>query len=423
MGPAVTHVLALAEKPDRVVFGGAERHLRLLLPALSRRGMDVEAIVLATSPGAVVEEALAEWRAAGVSVRVIARRSLGGRLANLPGFLLQHARLARALVAHRERIVHLHLDLFFMPLAAFLAGCRDVVMTLHNEVLVPEGRSARRLLDRWLAFLARRVARFIAISERVAEHFEALTRIAPERIDVVEYGLEVGPSAGESRERRGWPADRFLVGFVGRLVPEKNVFVLLEAAAQCPDLDVAIVGDGPLRAEVEQRIAELRLHNIRLAGAVEGASALVPLFDVLCLPSRWEGLGLVLVEAMLLGVPVIGSRSGAIPDVLGHGRYGLLFDTDDASDLARALRQARGDEAGMRSRADRARGYARERFSVAAMAERTEAVYDRVLERDEGVALPGAASDPMRSASDASHDPGSSPAIASRRAAGECSIA
>src|SRR5690606_39005970 len=107
-----------------------------------------------------------------------------------------------------------------------------------------------------------------------------------------------------------------------------------------PELSFVLVGDGPLRADVERFVADAELRNVTLAGAVENASALIPLFDVLCLPSRWEGLGLVLVEAMLQRVSVVGSRGGAIPDVLGQGRYGLLFDTDDADDLARALRRA-----------------------------------------------------------------------------------
>jgi glycosyltransferase involved in cell wall biosynthesis len=386
----VTHVLALAEKRDRIVWGGAERHLRLLLPALARSGVGVEAIVLATSPGPTVEAGLSEWRAAGVAVRVLARRSRGGRLANLPGFVAQHLRLWWALRTRRARIVHLHLDLLFMAAAALCARCPRIVVTLHNEVLVPQRAWARRLHALWLGMLARRVGRFIAISRRVAEHFAVLSGGAAE-IDVVEYGLELPvPSAGSrapSRRDLGWPPERFLVGFVGRLVFEKNVFVLLEAAARCPDLDVVLIGDGPLRGEVEQLVAGRRLDNVRLAGAVENASDLIPLFDVFCLPSRWEGLGLVLVEAMLQRVPVIGSRGGAIPDVLGEGRYGLLFDTFDPADLVRALRRAHDRRDEMRALADRAFDYARARFSVETMAERTVRVYRRI---DRGADVPAA---------------------------------
>ena len=69
----------------------------------------------------------------------------------------------------------------------------------------------------------------------------------------------------------------------------------------------------------------------------------MPGFDVLCLPSRWEGLGLVLVEAMLRGVPVVGSRAGAIPEALGHGAYGVLFEPGDEDGLVAAIARARID--------------------------------------------------------------------------------
>jgi glycosyltransferase involved in cell wall biosynthesis len=374
----VSHVLSLAEKPGRIVWGGAERHLRLLLPALVRRGIDVEAIVLATSPGEVVATGLREWRDAGVAVTVVPRRDRGGRGPNAPGFLLQHLRLWRLLRSRRDRVVHLHLDLVFAVAAAVLAGCRQVVFTLHNEVLSPRRAWARRLWIGWLVLLSRRIGSFLAISDRVAEHFARLTGMPAKDIPVVEYGLALPRASLPSRAELGWPADRFLVGCIGRLVHEKNLGVLLEAAARRPDLDFALVGDGPLRGEIESFVATRRLGNVHLAGAIEDASALIPLFDVLCLPSRWEGLGLVLVEAMLQRVPVIGSRGGAIPDVLGQGRYGLLFPTDDPAELSRALRFAAEHRAEMRVLADRAYDYAAARFSVDTMAERTRGVYARL---------------------------------------------
>ncbi len=373
--PGVTHVLALAEKPGRLVWAGAERHLRVLLPALARRGVPVEALVLATDPGPVVERGLEEWRQAGVAVEVLARRSRGGRPANLPGFALQHLRLWAALRRRRDRIVHLHLDLFFATAAAILAGCRRLVFTLHNEEPRPRGALGRLLVSRWLHVVARRCARVIAISERAATHFRGLSGCPREEIAIIEYGIDRPPGTSATRRSLGWPEAGFVVGFLGRLAPEKNVPALLEAAARCPEVDFVLVGDGPLRREIERQLAERGLGNVRLAGRIEDGSAVIPLFDALCLPSHREGLGLVLVEAMLQGVPVIGSRAGAIPDVLGQGRFGRLFNPDDASALARAILEIRERPLEARVRAERARRYALERFSVERMAGRTVDVY------------------------------------------------
>jgi len=377
MQARVTHVLALSERPGKLVWAGAERHLRLLLPALARAGVDVEAIVLATAPGPVVAEGLAEWRRAGVGVTLLARRARASRLRSVPAVLWQHCRLWGALRRRRRRIVHLHLDLLAMPCAAAAAGCPHVVVTLHNEVLLPRAAWAAVLLRVWLGWLGRRVTRFVAISERVRAHFVALVAGTAGKVDVVEYGYELAAARPPTRAALGWPADAFLVGFVGRLVFEKNPLVLVDAMAAHRDMHLVMVGDGPLRPDVERLIAARGLANVHLAGAIESAGRLVPLFDVLCLPSRWEGLGLVLVEAMLQGVPVVGSRRGAVPDILGDGAYGLLFDPDRGDELAAALAAVRRDRAAARRRAWAAAAYAADRFSVAAMVARTRRVYER----------------------------------------------
>jgi glycosyltransferase involved in cell wall biosynthesis len=220
------------------------------------------------------------------------------------------------------------------------------------------------------------VTHFVAISERVREHFADLASCPSEKLSVIEYGYEVPAGASPTREALGWPAGGFLVGFLGRLVFEKNPLVLVDAIAASPDMSLVIVGDGPLRPDVERRIAGHGLTNVLLAGAIENASRLLPRCDVLCLPSHWEGLGLVLVEAMLQGVAVVGSNRGAVPDILGNGEYGLLFDPDRPDEISAALRRVREDPERARARARRALAYATRRFSIATMVTRTRRVYE-----------------------------------------------
>jgi glycosyltransferase involved in cell wall biosynthesis len=151
------------------------------------------------------------------------------------------------------------------------------------------------------------------------------------------------------------------------------VALLVDAMARRPDAVCAIVGDGPLRRDLERRAAGRA--NIRFAGHRAGAEDLMPAFDVLCLPSRWEGLGLVLVEAMLRRVPVAGSRAGAIPEVLDDGDVGALFEPDDADGLLAAIDRARAEGPAW---VERAVCRAEALFSVDGMVERTVAVYERV---------------------------------------------
>lgn len=152
------------------------------------------------------------------------------------------------------------------------------------------------------------------------------------------------------------PEERpFTAGYAGRLVPEKGVDVLLRAAADAPELRLRILGNGPERAALTALAQSLGLGE--RAQFVNGLpSTQMPSFyaglDALVLPSRtqpnWkEQFGRVLIEAMACGVPVLGSDSGEIPNVIGDA--GLVFSEGDARALADGLRRLQAD-AGLRAR-------------------------------------------------------------------------
>jgi glycosyltransferase involved in cell wall biosynthesis len=371
----VSHVFNLSERPGRHVWGGAERHLRVLLPALVGDGVAVEAIVLATEPGPVIVAGLAELERAGVRVTRIDRPARRSLLRSLPAFAAQHFRLWRLLRRRREHIVHLHLDLLVAPVVAFAAGCRHVIMTLHVD-----DEAWRAWWWRlWLRLIDRPTVRYIAISERVRDHYGRIAGVATARVSVVPYGLpEPSPSAC-SRAAFGLPSDRFVVGFVGRLVEQKNLFLLLDALGGLDGVEVVLVGDGPLRGALEAHALQHGYANVRFLGAVEDAAQLMPLFDVLCLPSRFEGLGLVLLEAMLRDVPCLGSRAGAIPEVLGNGRYGVLADANDPRALRASVLAMRSDAAGRAQIVRAASDYVRSRHCVARMSSGIRSTYAGVI--------------------------------------------
>jgi len=119
------------------------------------------------------------------------------------------------------------------------------------------------------------------------------------------------------------------------------------------------------------------MDNVLFLGMVQDAQRLMPLFDVLCLPSLWEGLGLVLVEAMFNGVPIIGSNRGAIPDILGNGLYGMVCEPT-VQGITAALDYAFANKETLRRQTAVARDYALQRFSVDRMTAETMAVYRSV---------------------------------------------
>ncbi|MCX7681023.1 MAG: glycosyltransferase [Anaerolineae bacterium] len=178
----------------------------------------------------------------------------------------------------------------------------------------------------------------------------------------------------------------FSIGYVGRLVPEKGVDVLLEAAAGLEgDWRLQIAGDGPEQRKLTMLAARLGIADrVNFAGALP--SLKLPDFyrglDVLVLPSRsrpnWiEQFGRVLIEAMACGVPVIGSDCGEIPNVIGEA--GLLFPEGEASALRERLSQLMEDETLWVNLSRRGRERVETHFTQAHIAASTVAVYRELL--------------------------------------------
>lgn len=171
------------------------------------------------------------------------------------------------------------------------------------------------------------------------------------------------------------PVDIPLIGFVGRLIPEKGVSLLLEALHRLDSLKwrVLILGSGPLESEITGKWQEMLGERLIFHKAVPHAEvpAYMRAMDILVLPSYetpyWrEQFGLVLAQAMMLGVPCVGSSSGAIPDVIGPG--GLVFKEKDVDDLVRTLERLLVDVDLRKSLAQSAQRFALQNYTHAAVA-------------------------------------------------------
>lgn len=167
----------------------------------------------------------------------------------------------------------------------------------------------------------------------------------------------------------------FTIGFVGRIASEKGIFTLAEACGRMRgDFQMLFVGDGPDRALLERRLEELGLeHRSRVVGLIDRdkISQYYAEMNVLVLPSLstpgWkEQFGVVLAEAMLMGVPVVGSTSGAIPEVIGDA--GLTFAEGDADALQACLQSLHDSPETCRDLARRGISRAQEHFTPRALA-------------------------------------------------------
>lgn len=139
-----------------------------------------------------------------------------------------------------------------------------------------------------------------------------------------------------------------IIGFVGNLSKQKNIPLLFKAISlikhDFPDLRLVVIGDGSLRNELESLMYDLNIEKqVIFAGRYSNAIDLMPVFDVLCLPSDYEGMPNVLMEAAAVGVPVVASNVAGAPEVVDNGITGLLFPVGDSEALAASLRELLND--------------------------------------------------------------------------------
>ena len=205
---------------------------------------------------------------------------------------------------------------------------------------------------------------------------------------VLPTGIPLGQfAAGDGlafRSAHGIPEKRPLALFVGRVAHEKNIGFLLEAVAQarqlCPDVLLLIAGEGPAMNDLKQRTAELNLaHSVSFIGYLDRKQALPDCYaaaDVFVFASHTETQGLVLLEAMAAGVPVIALAEMGTVDILGSGR-GAFSPPDDVRAFGEVLGHYLSQPTAWRHLADEAPVYARE-WSDSAMAERLAVLYRRL---------------------------------------------
>jgi len=175
-----------------------------------------------------------------------------------------------------------------------------------------------------------------------------------------------------------------IVGTVGRLSVEKGHEHLLEAMRKVfrvqRSVSLLVVGDGPLRGELEKK-AEYLNGQVVFAGIREDMPCIYSAMDVFVLPSRKEGMPLVLLEAMASGKPVMATRVGDVPRVVEDGVSGLLVESEDVEGMASAILSLLGDGPLRQGLGERARETVRGRYSSKAMAEEYRKVYMEALEQ------------------------------------------
>jgi len=275
----------------------------------------------------------------------------------------------------------------------FAPNAKMIVFSWNNIAAEEQGMKGRAL--ELLAALNRRSVDFFICGNEDGKEILLAKGIPVERVEVIpQFGADTQmfyqyppDRRAAARQKLEIAPEEFAIGFVGRFVEEKGVLDLVEAAARLNTLTkrsplLVFLGQGPLESQVRERCAQLGLRLLILASRKnhEVAEAMNSL-DALVLPSQsrafWkEQFGRVLIEAMACGIPVIGSDSGEIPNVIGDA--GLVFHEGDRDALSRCLLVYCEDEDKRRELGERGRERVMRNFINERLAERTLEIYERI---------------------------------------------
>jgi len=367
----------------RLTMGGSSENTVLTIEDLARAGYDSTLILGPESEAPVVDEA----RRRGC--RVVEMRTLGREVHPLRD-LAALGHLWRRFRRTRPGIVHTHTSKagFVGRLAARLAGVPVIIHQPHGHIFYGYWSARKTALFVMLERLAARwTDTIVTLTPReVEEHLErGIGR--REQYTVVPSGVptaalrDAAPARQAARARLGFGRDAFVIAGVGRLVPIKGfdllVTALAEIATHVPDAHVLLIGDGEERPALERHAAALGVADrLRITGATTEVTDTLAAADVLAAPSRNEGMGRVLVEAMALGLPVVGTVVGGIPDVIVE-ECGRLVPPDDAPALAEALSELGLDHA-LRAKLGAAARPRAEAFSTEVAAAAMRAIYERL---------------------------------------------
>jgi glycosyltransferase involved in cell wall biosynthesis len=245
-------------------------------------------------------------------------------------------------------------------------------IVLVDHLPVPGLRLRGRLLQR---LLTRVSAARVSVGYRSSRLLESIVGLPEGTVLTVHNGVP----APDARPPTAAAQDGLRVAAICRLVRQKGLDILLRAMVEVPEVRLTIAGSGELEADLRRLVAELGLTGrVELVGWVDPVSVLSRV-DAVVVPSRNEGLPLVLLEAMHTGLPVIATPVGSVPEAIEHGVSGLLVPPEDHVALAGALRELASSSELRTQLGAAAKVRAQQDFSPEAMALGYDKIYSAVL--------------------------------------------
>ncbi len=297
----------------------------------------------------------------------------------------------RLLKSGNYDILHFHLfgaNLCAKPLAIAAGHPAIIVHDQCNDA----SRDRNPLLLAADAFWNRRSDRVIAVSESTRRYLLNREDLEESKVTMIPNGIDAEifrPASDQerlrAREMIEIPSEAFVIGGVGRLVPQKNFSLFLKVASNVlrvhPGVIFVIAGTGPLESQLREEAATLGIAgHIRFLGHVTDRVGLYHALDTLMMTSDFEGTPMTLLEAMACGLPVVASAVDGIAEVCIHGKNALMVPPGDPEQFQESLRWLVDGKILSQSLGAEGRRRILERYDIKAIARSVEGVYEEVLE-------------------------------------------
>jgi len=282
--------------------------------------------------------------------------------------------LKKALKEMKPDVIHTHLSGgdIWGRMVGYRLGI-PVVTTEHN-MNVDEG-FLKRTIKRCLK---NKTALYTVPSQAVATWMQQMYGISSDTVRVIIHGVRLSRFVDIPFSTYAEPMKLLLIG---RLTKQKGHEIALRALAMQRHADwlLSIVGDGPEKERIETLISTLGLsERVEVLPATEDVAFHYAEADVVLVPSHWEGLGIVVIEAMASGRLVIASETGGIPELIIHQQNGLLFANGDVDMLSNILSRLFSDDIDVETLTHQARAFAISHCAIDRMVREYEAVYNSV---------------------------------------------
>lgn len=361
---------------DHLKVGGAQRHLVEVLRRLDRQRFAPQVWTL-RGEGELIQEA----EQLAIPVRSF---GLGSRLQDLHTVALLR-RTAQTLRREHVQIVHTYLSFANIVGTLAAAFARVPVLLVSKRSL----DSYHRKFEAWSHWAINRFADKVVANADAVKDFVVKTEGCPAgKIVVIPNGVNdefvTHSSRDQERAAFGFKPDERVIGTLGRLAWKKGQEYFLEAAATIlqtdPRVSFALVGDGPLRSQLEEKTRKLGIApRVKFLGQRLDSQAMISLFDIFVLPSVIEGMPNALLEAMALEKPVVVTEAGGNAEVVHHEESGLVVPIRNAEAMAQAILRLLKDNVLAQRLAAAARQSVHQHFSFRHTLQAMQTLYEEML--------------------------------------------